>query len=143
MDETNKVKTETIEVPFRPDEEAPYIFISYAHADRKRIFPIIKRLYEKGWRVWYDEGLPVAENYYASLSTHIKNCALFLLFVTENSVRSEFVSEHELLCWQWGRASGSASAVHADLSGRRRPGGRGRCPGKRGSRKRRQAFGRQ
>ena len=97
MDETNKVKTETIEVPFRPDEEAPYIFISYAHADRKRIFPIIKRLYEKGWRVWYDEGLPVAENYYASLSTHIKNCALFLLFVTENSVRSEFVSEHELL----------------------------------------------
>ena len=111
MDETNKVKTETIEVPFRPDEEAPYIFISYAHADRKRIFPIIKRLYEKGWRVWYDEGLPVAENYYASLSTHIKNCALFLLFVTENSVRSEFVSEHELLCWQWGRASGSASAA--------------------------------
>ena len=97
MDERAKVKTETIEVPFKPDEEAPYIFISYAHADRERIFPIIKRLYEKGWRVWYDEGLPVAENYYASLSSHIKNCALFLLFVTENSVRSEFVSEHELL----------------------------------------------
>ena len=97
MDERAKVKTETIKVPFKPDEEAPYIFISYAHADRERIFPIIKRLYEKGWRVWYDEGLPVAENYYASLSSHIKNCTLFLLFVTENSVRSDFVSEHELL----------------------------------------------
>ena len=86
-----------MEVPFKPDEEAPYIFISYAHADRERVFPIIKRIYEKGWRVWYDEGLPVATNYYASLSTHIKNCTLFLLFVTENSVKSEFVSEHELL----------------------------------------------
>lgn len=88
---------ETIYAPFKPDEEAPYIFISYSHRDRDRVFPIITRLYEKGWRVWYDEGLEVTENYYTSLSRHIKNCTVFLLFLTENSVKSEFVSEHELL----------------------------------------------
>ena len=88
---------ETIYAPFKPDEEAPYIFISYSHKDRDRVFPIIKRLYEKGWNVWYDEGLEITENYYTSLSRHIKNCTVFLLFVTENSVKSEFVCEHELL----------------------------------------------
>ena len=88
---------ETIYAPFKPDEEAPYIFVSYSHRDRERVFPIITRLYEKGWRIWYDEGLEVTENYYTSLSRHIKNCTVFLLFVTENSVKSEFVSEHELL----------------------------------------------
>lgn len=88
---------ETIVAPFKPDEEEPYIFISYSHKDRNRVFPIITRLYEKGWRIWYDEGIEVTENYYTSISRHIRKCTAFLLFVTENSVKSEFVCEHELL----------------------------------------------
>lgn len=88
---------ETIVAPFKPDEEEPYIFISYSHKDRNRVFPIITRLYEKGWRIWYDEGIEVTENYYTSISRHIRKCTVFLLFVTENSVKSEFVCEHELL----------------------------------------------
>ena len=97
MAKNTKDETQSIRVPFKPDEESPYIFISYAHDDRARVFHIIKRIYEMGWRVWYDEGLPIGENYYASLASHINNCSLFLLFVTNNSVKSEFVSEHELL----------------------------------------------
>ena len=92
-----QAKKETIYAPFRPDEEGPYIFISYSHKDRDRVFPLITRIYEKGWHVWYDEGLEITENYYTSLSRHIKNCAVFLLFVTHNSVKAEFVCEHELL----------------------------------------------
>ncbi|MBE6759368.1 MAG: TIR domain-containing protein [Ruminococcaceae bacterium] len=89
-------KRRTVRAPFRADEESPYVFVSYSHADRERVFPIIRRLYEQGWRVWYDEGLEIAENYLATLSRHIRNCAAFLLFVTENSVRSDFVCENEL-----------------------------------------------
>ena len=37
------------------------------------------------------------ENYYDSIAQHIKNCTVFLLFVSYNSVKSLFVSEKELL----------------------------------------------
>ena len=89
-------KTEIIHSPFAADEEQPYIFISYAHADRERIFPIITRLYEQGWRIWYDQGLEIGGNYEACLSRHIKSCEVFLLFVTKVSVTRDYVVEKEL-----------------------------------------------
>ncbi len=87
---------ETVNAPFEADEEDPYIFISYAHKSRNEVFPVIKRLYEKGWRIWYDEGLVIGDDYYSSLKRHIENCAAFLLFVTEASIKSTFVQEHEI-----------------------------------------------
>ena len=43
---------------FRPYEgKEPYIFISYAHRDSDRVFPIIRRLQEDFCRVWYDDGI--------------------------------------------------------------------------------------
>lgn len=85
-----------ITAPFAPDEDFPYIFVSYAHVDRQRVFPIIKRIYEKGWRVWYDEGLELGGDYYQSLKKHIINCAVFLLFLSENSLKSDFITENEI-----------------------------------------------
>lgn len=97
-DVTGEEKTEIIEAPFRPDEEEPYIFISYAHADKDRVFPIIKRIYEKGWHVWYDEGLFVGNetDYADQLAAHIRNCAIIVVFVTKESVQREFVTKKEL-----------------------------------------------
>ena len=92
----NRPETEEIFAPFVPDEDH-YIFVSYSHADRERVFPIITRLYEKGWHVWYDQGLELGENYYVELARHIQNCDAFLLFITENAVKSEFVSNNEVL----------------------------------------------
>ena len=95
-----KIQTElqeTIAVPFRPDEDEPFIFISYSHKDKERIFPIITRLYEKGWHIWYDEGIELNKNYYIPISNHIEKCQLFIIFVTENSVKSTFCIR-ELLC---------------------------------------------
>lgn len=89
-------QTQTIIAPFVPDEELPYIFISYAHADRDRVFPIIKRIYENGWRVWYDEGLELGNDYYGSLKKHIHDCAVFLLFASENALNSLFITTCEI-----------------------------------------------
>ena len=61
---------ESITAPFPADEEQPYIFVSYSHRDRKRIFPILRRLYEKGWRFWYDEGLEIGDAYDEVLRAH-------------------------------------------------------------------------
>lgn len=75
-----------IVAPFPADEEKPFIFISYAHADREYVFPIIKNIYEKGWYVWYDEGLEIGDNYYQTLQEHISNCSLFLFLHPINLV---------------------------------------------------------
>ena len=87
---------ESITAPFPADEEQPYIFVSYSHRDRKRIFPILRRLYEKGWRFWYDEGLEIGDAYDEVLRAHEENCALFLLFVTSQSVDSCYINRYEL-----------------------------------------------
>ena len=55
-------KALNISAPFSADEEKPFIFISYAHADRELDFPIINNIYQKGWYVRYDEGLENGDN---------------------------------------------------------------------------------
>lgn len=86
---------ETISAPFRPDED-DYIFVSYSHKDREKVFPIIKALYEKGFHIWYDEGIELCSDFSDSIRTHVQNCSLFLLFLTENSAKSPFINEKEL-----------------------------------------------
>ncbi|MCR5836276.1 MAG: leucine-rich repeat protein [Lachnospiraceae bacterium] len=86
----------SINAPFVPDEESPYIFVSYAHKDRERVFPIIKDIYEDGWRVWFDEGLELGEDYYGALKKHIRNCSVFLLFASKNSLNSDFITIYEI-----------------------------------------------
>lgn len=87
---------EKLASPFLADEEKPYIFISYSHKDRDAILPIIKALYESGWKVWYDEGLTIGDRYDETLEEHVKNCSVFLLFVTERSINSLYVKENEI-----------------------------------------------
>ncbi len=83
-------------VPFTAEDTKPYIFISYAHGDTDRIFPIIKGLYEKGWRVWYDQGIEINTNYHEVIANHIKDCEVVVLFVTHTSVVREYVIDVEI-----------------------------------------------
>ena len=87
---------EVLPVPFPADEIKPYIFISYSHRDRDEVFHYIKALYESGWRIWYDEGLTIGEKYDMTLEDHVKRCDAFLLFVTKNSVNSNYIREFEI-----------------------------------------------
>ena len=90
--------------PFLADEEEPFIFISYSHKDRDTVLPILKTLYESGWKIWYDEGLTIGDRYDETLEAHIRNCSAFLLFVSENSVNSYYCLENEIpLANQYGK----------------------------------------
>ena len=94
---------EMLASPFLADEEKPFIFISYSHKDRDRVLEIIKVLYEAGWKIWYDEGLTIGDKYNETLESHVENCAVFLLFVTGNSLNSIYVRENEI---RWARDYG-------------------------------------
>jgi hypothetical protein len=72
------------------------IFISYAHDDALAVYPIIKNLYEEGWNLWYDEGIRITERYISEIALHIRDCELFLLFVTARSVERDFIMNFEV-----------------------------------------------
>lgn len=68
----------------------PYIFISYAHADWQQVEPIIAELQERGFRVWYDEGLPPGENWLEHLAERVTYCGAFMPFLSENFLSSAY-----------------------------------------------------
>ncbi len=75
---------------FVPYEGAdPYIFISYAHADKRVVFPILERLNAEGFRIWYDEGIEWGSEWPDAIAEHIDNCHTCLCIISRNSVASK------------------------------------------------------
>lgn len=66
----------------------PYIFISYAHLDADMVFREIKCFNEQGYNVWYDEGISPGNEWTGEIAHALENCALFVVFITPNSVDS-------------------------------------------------------
>ena len=65
--------------PGRPYEgEEPYIFISYRHVEFERVYPIIKDLIDRGYRVWFDEGIEGGSEWRCSIQDHVENCHVFI-----------------------------------------------------------------
>lgn len=48
--------------------ENPYIFVSYAHKDKDIVYPVIEELQNRGYRIWYDEGIEASEEWAEYLS---------------------------------------------------------------------------
>lgn len=87
---------ERLSAPFLADEDTPFAFISYSHKDRDKVLEIIKRLYEAGWKIWYDEGLTIGDRYDETLEEHVRSCSAFLLFATQNSSVSAYIRSYEI-----------------------------------------------
>lgn len=65
-----------------------YIFISYAHKDKKEVFPIINRLLNDGFRVWFDDGIDPGTEWDENIAAHIENCGYFIPFISQNYLNS-------------------------------------------------------
>jgi len=66
-----------------------YIFISYSHKDKDKVFDIIKKLVNDGHNIWYDEGIDPGTEWDENIATHIEGCDGFIAFVSENYVSSD------------------------------------------------------
>jgi len=75
-----------LNTPYSGDE--PYIFISYAHKDKDKIMPIIHRMQEDGFRIWYDEGIDPGSEWDENIAKHVENCGYFVSFMSYNYLRS-------------------------------------------------------
>lgn len=65
-----------------------YIFISYAHKDKKEVYPIIDKLLNDGFRVWYDDGIDPGTEWDENIAKHIEGCGYFIPFISENYLKS-------------------------------------------------------
>lgn len=68
-----------------------YVFISYSHDDRLRVYPILKMLQLNKCRIWYDADIQGGENWRKTIRTKIRNSKLVLLFSSEKSHSSPYV----------------------------------------------------
>ena len=93
---SGKKTNRKLALPFRSTDSKPYIFASYGHNDKEKVFPLIKKLYEAGYNVWYDEGIEINKAYDNVIAEHVRGCAAVVLFVSEHSVTRTYVVENEL-----------------------------------------------
>lgn len=74
-------------IPYKGSE--PYIFISYAHADSKRVMILLERLQIDGYRIWYDNGIEVGKDWATYIVRHLKNAACMIAFISNQYIVSE------------------------------------------------------
>ena len=73
-------------IPYEGDEN--YIFISYAHKDSDIVVPILDRLNNAGYRIWYDDGIAPGSEWPEYIAQHLNGCCVALAFVSPNSIAS-------------------------------------------------------
>ncbi|MDR1455079.1 MAG: toll/interleukin-1 receptor domain-containing protein [Tannerella sp.] len=79
-------------LPFKACEgNEEYIFISYAHKNSEKVFPIIKQLYNMGYRIWYDEGIDPGSEWPESIAEHLSKASAVMLFISPDSMASDNV----------------------------------------------------
>lgn len=71
----------------------PYVFVSYAHADAGKAFTLIKEFFDRGYHVWYDEGIAPGKEWSAQIESALAGCAVFAVMVTGRSVNSPNVRD--------------------------------------------------
>ena len=75
---------------FKPYEgDKPYIFISYAHADDDTVLPIVGNMHERGYNIWYDEGIEVGSEWQECIASHLADAHLVVAFISNAYMRSD------------------------------------------------------
>ncbi|MDR1943829.1 MAG: toll/interleukin-1 receptor domain-containing protein [Synergistaceae bacterium] len=72
-------------------EDESFVFVSYAHMDAGRVFPIIESLGGSGFSIWYDKGINISSTWTDEIATAITKCKIFIAFITKESVGSPYV----------------------------------------------------
>ena len=70
------------------DESKPYIFISYAHKDSEKVYPILERLSKAGFNIWYDKGIEAGSTWDDDIALHIDNAAYFMAYISASYLNS-------------------------------------------------------
>jgi hypothetical protein len=70
------------------NDNGPFIFVSYAHADRAVVFPEMIWLRQQGFNIWYDEGIAPGSKWADAIADALQRCTVFVAFITPNAAAS-------------------------------------------------------
>ena len=74
---------------FKPYEGSrPFAFISYAHRQSAAVVDTIRILHDRGWRVWYDEGIPAGSDWPKNIAQHMQSCDRVIVFLSKRVLES-------------------------------------------------------
>lgn len=71
----------------------PYVFVSYSHKDKEKVFEIISDLMLCACNIWYDTGLHSGDDWSNEIAERLYGAECVLFMVTANSVQSEYVKD--------------------------------------------------
>lgn len=68
----------------------PYIFVSYRHDDSDTVFAIISDFHRRGYRIWYDNGISVGDDFVKELASRIIDCNICFCFLSPRYFTSDY-----------------------------------------------------
>ncbi len=75
---------------FKPYEgDRPYLFISYAHANSDEVMRVVNNMHERGYRIWYDEGIEVGSEWPECIAEHLAGAHLVIAFISNAYMKSD------------------------------------------------------
>ena len=69
--------------------DQPYIFISYSHEDKEAVQKIIAEIKNRGYRIWYDDGIHATEEWPEDVAKHLIRASTVMFFISENFLKSK------------------------------------------------------
>ncbi len=92
------------------------IFLSYAHAQEREVADIAAKLVAAGYHVFFDKKSLKGENFDIKIRDEVSNCDLFIVFVSESSLRngSYVLTELGYAETRWPNPSGHVLAIRID-----------------------------
>ena len=64
--------------------DKPYVFVSYSHRDKELVYPLITELMNRGYRVWFDEGIHLSEEWPESIAAHLYHAESVIFFLSKS-----------------------------------------------------------
>lgn len=64
--------------------DRPYLFVSYSHKDKDRVFPILEQMKQAGFRLWYDQGIESTSEWDVVVADHLHNASAVLFCLSKN-----------------------------------------------------------
>ena len=68
--------------PYQGQE--PFAFFSYCHKDSDRVYPLIEELTALGYRIWFDEGIGIGDEWPEVIARKLEESNTFLVAMTPN-----------------------------------------------------------
>ena len=64
----------------------PYLFVSYSHKeeDKAIVYPILERMEQAGFRVWFDQGIEATSEWPSAVCAHLKASSACLFCLSPN-----------------------------------------------------------